>query len=281
MIFKSNQVIDIVQPPPHLQEQKGNGNSVVHPKSYRDVKTNIIYEPKGNAGEYSRLALNIYKGCIHGCRYCYVPDYSHIDPDKYYSNPNPKKQILTKIERDAKKLSGINDIPDIHLSFMGDVYQPEEMKLGLTREAIKVLIQYGLPFTILTKGGTRAIRDFDLLEKYEKTSFGSTIIFTRQDDADYWEPGTPSLDDRIKAFQEARSRGIRTWVSLEPVIDPGQALELIEYFYPYIDHWKVGKINHHPELEKKVDWHKFREDVSSLLKKVGADYMLKSSLTGV
>lgn len=258
-------------------EREGKGQ--VHPMSYRDVKTQIIYEPKGYAGEYSGLALNLYKGCTHGCGYCYVPDFSYTDPEKYFGNANPKKGILSKIEKEAKKLSEIDDIPDIHLSFMGDVYQPEEMELGLTRETIKLLIQYSLPFTILTKGGTRAIRDFDLLEKYEKASYGSTIIFTRQKDADYWEPGTPSLDDRIKAFQEAHKRGIRTWVSLEPVIDPSQALELIEYFHPYIDHWKVGKINHHPELEKKVDWYKFRDDVSSLLDKVGADYMLKSSLT--
>lgn len=265
--------------PSLLYKGNGNGNEATHSKSYRDVNTEVIYEPKGYAGEYSRLSLNIYKGCVHGCRYCYVPDHTRTDPEMYYNNANPKKQVLSKIERDAKKLSAVNDVPDIHLSFMGDVYQPEEMELGLTREAIEILIQYGLPFTILTKGGTRAIRDFDLLEKYDRASFGTTIVFSKQTDADYWEPGAPTLDDRIRAFQEARSRGIKTWISLEPVIDPNQALELIEYFHPYIDHWKVGKLNHHPKEEERIDWYKFREDVSSLLDKVGADYMLKSSLT--
>ncbi len=241
----------------------------------------IIYTPKGEAEEYSRLALNIYKGCTHHCLYCYVSEYTHTDPEEYYSTPNPKKDVLSKIEKDAKKLSGQKNIPDIHLSFMGDVYQPAEMELGLTRQAIQILIKYDLPFTILTKGGTRAIRDFDLLENYERASFGSTIIFTSQADADHWEPEAPPLTDRINAFQEAKMRGIRTWVSLEPVIDPNQALELIEYFHPFVDHWKVGKLNHHPDIEKKVDWLKFRADVTALLDKVGADYMLKSSLTGL
>ena len=37
------------------------------------MKLQAIYEPKGRAGEYSRLALNVYRTCVHGCRYCYVP----------------------------------------------------------------------------------------------------------------------------------------------------------------------------------------------------------------
>ncbi len=260
---------------------KGDGKVAVHPESYRDVKTEIIYKPKGKAREYSSLALNIYKGCTHGCQYCYVTDHSHTDSEKYYSNANPKKQVLKKLERDAKKLSGIKDVPDILLSFMGDVYQPEEMKLGLTRESIKILKQNNLPFTILTKGGTRAKRDFNLLENYDKASFGSTIVFTTQEDADYWEPGASKLDDRVMALQEAHNRGIRTWVSLEPVIDPDQALELIQDIYPYVDHWKVGKLNHYPEIENRVDWRKFRDDVSSLLDNVGTNYMLKNSLRQV
>lgn len=242
------------------------------------MKTEAIYEPKGEAEEYSRLALNLYRGCEHRCRYCYGPGTTHTDPEQYFNKANPKKGILAKVEKDARKLADQPDIPSIHLSFMGDVYQPAEMELGLTREAIEILMSYGLPFTILTKGGTRAVRDFDLLERYDRSSFGSTIVFTSQNDADYWEPGAPSIRDRIEAIYEARRRGIRTWVSLEPVIDPKQALELIECFYPVVGHWKIGKLNHDPETEKKVDWRGFREDARALLEKVGADYFFKSSL---
>ena len=47
----------------------------------------IIYEPKGKALEYAPLACNLYKGCPHGCRYCYGP-----------TLPNPAKKGMTMEE---------------------------------------------------------------------------------------------------------------------------------------------------------------------------------------
>ncbi len=81
---------------------------------------------------------------------------------------------------------------------------------------------------------------------------------------------------RIAAIKAAHEMGIRTWVSLEPVIDPDQALELIEQIHPFVDHWKVGKLNY---KKLNVNWLKFREEVTSLLVSKGADYYLKKSLT--
>ncbi len=240
---------------------------------------NIIYEPKGKAREYAELAINLYNGCTHGCRYCYGAKVPWVSPDQYYEMAKPKKDAIARLTDDVSKLDG--NTPEIHLSFTGDVYQPAEMQLHLTRKTIAILIEHGLPFTILTKGGTRAMKDFDLLTGYDKASFGSTIVFTKQADADYWEPNAPSIVNRIKAVEEAHRRGIRTWISLEPVIDPKQALELIEYFHHIVDHWKVGKLNHHPEIERKVDRIKFTDDAKALLDGLGADYYLKQSLTSL
>ena len=63
------------------------------------------------------------------------------------------------------------------------------------------------------------------------------------------------------------------------MIAPAQALEIVAALHPIVDHWKVGKINHHSELEAKVDWVKFREEVKDVLDALGADYYLKKSLT--
>ena len=277
----------------------------------KHTDNNIIYEPTGMAKEYSNLACNIYKGCQHGCRYCFVK--RRMSPEQKADcdmNPNPKEHFLEKLkhkaDEEAEKMfeelfkSGYVDGPlptheefqeqiskayvwhkpkEILLSFLGDPYQPAEMELMLTRGALEILNNNHLPFTILTKGGTRACRDFDLFLEGTGGRFGTSIVWLDQSYADYWEPGAATIRDRIKAIQQAHDMGIPTWVSMEPVIEPDQALKVIRELHPIVDHWKVGKINHMPEIERKHDWLKFSKDVRGLLYDLDADYYLKDSLT--
>jgi len=194
----------------------------------------------------------------------------------FHNCPKPRRDVLKYFERDARKFRG--DDREILMSFPTDPYQPMEMELGITRRAIEISIENGLRFSILTKGGSRAIRDFDLLKNYDRCRFAQTIIFTEQADADRWELHAPPLADRIAALQEAHRRGIKTWVSLEPVIIPEQALELIKVLHPIVGQWKVGKLNYH-RPPKPVDWTRFREEAKELLDSLGADYYIKRSLT--
>ncbi|MCK9197579.1 MAG: hypothetical protein M0P16_11440, partial [Syntrophales bacterium] len=76
----------------------------------------------------------------------------------------------------------------------------------------------------------------------------------------------------------ARKEGIFTWVSLEPVIDPDQALAVIRMAHPYVNFWKVGKLNHMKEYEQTVNWGKFLYDVEQLFTKFGAKYYIKNDL---
>ncbi|MGA2404868.1 MAG: radical SAM protein [Syntrophobacteraceae bacterium] len=172
-------------------------------------KLKIVYEPKGEAREYAPLAANLRVGCEHGCRYCYGPLAFRKKRDSFHSNPSVRQHALEMLEHDAGILRG--DDREILLSFATDPYSPEELTTGLTRQAIEILIDNGLRFTVLTKGGTRASRDFDLLDKYEKCSFGTTLVFASQQDADYWEPRAASIADRIETLKTAHQRGIRTW----------------------------------------------------------------------
>ena len=71
----------------------------------------IIYKPKGKALEYSKLAANLYKGCSHGCKYCYVPGippykFKKNAREEFYSNPLPRADVIRQLQRDAKKLEG-------------------------------------------------------------------------------------------------------------------------------------------------------------------------------
>jgi len=155
-----------------------------------------------------------------------------------------------------------------------------ETELGLTRRAIEILIENELRFTILTKAGRRAARDFDLMSRYPRCRFGTTLIFTRQADAQKWEPAAASIAERIRTIRTARQKGIRTWVSLEPGIDAKQALSLIKELHPIVGQWNIGKLNYR-RPDRAVDWMAFREEVRELLDSLGAEYCMKKSLAEI
>ena len=105
---------------------------------------------------------------------------------------------------------------------------------------------------------------------------GSTIVFSDQASASYWEPNASALHERFQLAKDAHNLGIKTWVSLEPVIEPEQALEVVRQLHPYVDYWKVGPVNYVKDIN--VDWKKFKNDIIQLFTKVGAEYYLKKEL---
>ena len=78
-------------------------------------------------------------------------------------------------------------------------------------------------------------------------------------------------------MKRAKRMGFQTWVSLEPVIDPAEALVLIEAMHPYIDVWKVGRWNHDARA-KSIDWAGFAVAALDLLEQVAARYYIKDEL---
>ena len=78
--------------------------------------------------------------------------------------------------------------------------------------------------------------------------------------------------------RKAHEMGIYTWVSMEPVIIPDEALEVIRKAHDYVDFWKVGKLNHNKAVEQSVDGPKFRDDATALLEHYGCKYYIKEDL---
>jgi DNA repair photolyase len=221
----------------------------------------VIYEPRGKAREYSDLAVNLFTGCSHACRYCYCPAILRKTVESWALDPQPRKNILRELERDAKKVQG--DSREILLSFMSDPYHSDQAA-QLTREALLVLERYGLRVQILTKGGRRSMQDFDILAR-NRRKYGATIIFESEALRRRWEPGTPAIAERIEAIREAHRQGIFTWVSVEPVVDPEEAIKVVRSLRGEVDFWKIGKLNHDPKREAAIDWHRFLVDVETAL----------------
>jgi hypothetical protein len=70
--------------------------------------------------------------------------------------------------------------------------------------------------------------------------------------------------------------GIFTWVSVEPVVDPAEAIKVVETLRGEVDLWKIGKLNHDREREASIDWHRFLMDVEAALE--GHHYLIKKDL---
>ncbi|MDY6959442.1 MAG: radical SAM protein [Halobacteriota archaeon] len=238
----------------------------------------VIYEPKGKAREYSPLAVNLYKGCGHMCDYCYAPAALRMSREDFHV-PVPRSNIIKNIEADAKTLSEKNCRDPILLCFTCDPYQPIDSDYRLTRRVIEILHSHNLKVRILTKGGYRSKRDFDLLSwRPDLSEYGTTLVFNDEEQRRIHEPEASPTSDRIKALKIAHSLGIPTWVSFEPVFDPKSVYQMIDETYEFVDRYSVGKLNHNKEVEDKVDWSLFHRKVTGLLDLYGKEYYIKNDL---
>jgi len=90
--------------------------------------------------------------------------------------------------------------------FAGDPYSPPGGDFDLPRQALQLFRRYDQPFQVLTKGGTKAARDFDLYGP--KDRFGATLTFLDPAKSSLWEPGAAPPSDRIESLRQAHERGI-------------------------------------------------------------------------
>lgn len=229
----------------------------------------FIYVPKGKAREYSPLALNHYIGCDHNCAYCYV---KAIVPK--HNNPRPRKNIITGLRKELSK-TRIKD--QVLLSFLGDPYCNLDSEMKITREVLSILNDNDVPVAILTKGGTRIYRDFDIIKRFSTIKVGSTLTFKNNADSEQWEPNAEKPENRMNMLKEAHEEGIKTFVSIEPVIDPIQSIQLIKDTISYVDQYKIGKWNH-DKRSNLIDWQSFGEQSVKILRGKGKDFYIKNDL---
>jgi len=130
------------------------------------------------------------------------------------------------------------------MSFISDPYQPDELELRITRNALEIAAEHKVPIQILTKGGTRAVPDFPLLAATGKqAAFACTLTVCDKAWAAKLEPPAAEPEDRLNALKAAHKAGITTWVSFELSIDEHSVIQFIRITHPYIDLYKVGAIS--------------------------------------
>lgn len=222
-----------------------------------------IYQPSGKAKEYGDYAINIYTGCPHRCFYCFAPNVLHKNVESFHTCIEPRKNIIEEVKKQIERENITGKL--IHLCFTCDPY-PKGYDTTPTREIIKILKSSGNNVQILTKNGSNAMRDFDLLD--ENDWFG--ISYAGYQSKAYEQNGIPDEEPysgsphfRLYALKMAKGLGVNTWVSAEPVLDEKDIINFIESADDYVDLWKVGKLNYH---KSNIDWKAFGKRVELLLK---------------
>src|SRR5437868_1270327 len=81
-----------------------------------------IYEPRGQAGEYAPLATNPYRGCGHGCAYCWVPPVIHMPRPEFDEGAVLRPNFMDGLRRDAAKYQAAGVTDQVMLSFTSDPY---------------------------------------------------------------------------------------------------------------------------------------------------------------
>jgi DNA repair photolyase len=169
-------------------------------------------------------SLNLYRGCEHGCSYCYArPFHEYLDlssgidfETKIFVKPDAPR--LLRAELSKPRYEPVT----LAMSGVTDTYQPIERQLRLARQCIKVLAEFRHPVGIVTKNHlvTRDIDLFRELNQYGAVRVDVSVTTLDASVARKMEPRASSPQRRLDAIEELASNGIPVGVLTCPLI-PG------------------------------------------------------------
>jgi DNA repair photolyase len=184
-------------------------------------------------GSATGYTANLYKGCTHGCKYCYAPSLTH-DEREWGRYVDAKVNAPSVLDRELKGLRK----DEVFLSSASDPYQPVEAKYRLTRRCLEILLRHDFPVSILTRSPL-VLRDLELLKRFSWVRVGMSIttVPVRR-----FEPGVPPVERRVSTLKRLADAGIRTWVSLAPVI-PGLMMVDLDRLFSDLAGARVGWVS--------------------------------------
>jgi DNA repair photolyase len=168
------------------------------------------------------LSINPYRGCEHGCIYCYAR------PTHSYLNLSPGLDFETRIvakvnaaQRLCEAFAQKGYQPKmLNLGSVTDAYQPVERRLRITRAVIEVLAEHQHAFSVITKSAL-VERDLDLIAPLAAARLAAVYVSITTLDpelARVMEPRAASPQRRLRCIQTLAQAGVPVGVSVSPVI---------------------------------------------------------------
>lgn len=206
----------------HVERDEEEGSSL-GTLYFRDASRSILVENDSPDVPF-RFSVNPYRGCEHGCIYCYArPSHEFLG---WSAGLEFESRILVKT--DAAELlrrtfsSSKWEAQVVALSGNTDCYQPVERKLSLTRACLEVFLEFRNPVGIVTKSSL-ILRDIDLLRQLAERELVHVAVSVTTLDPELarrMEPRAATPIKRLQVIEELSREGIPVSVMVAPVI-PG------------------------------------------------------------
>jgi DNA repair photolyase len=212
--------------PLYLESIEGwteEGDPAPRTRFFRDTSRTILTKNDSPDIPFT-YSLNLYRGCEHGCSYCYArPGHEYLElsagldfESKIFVKENAP-ELLRKEFQSQKWLPQV-----ITMSGVTDTYQPVERRLRLTRRCLEVFAEFRNPVSIITKSAL-VIRDRDLLGELAKYNAAAVFVSVTTLDPELarkLEPRAAAPAARLRAIRELTDAGIPVGVLIAPII-PG------------------------------------------------------------
>ncbi|MFO1256091.1 MAG: PA0069 family radical SAM protein [Sphingomonadaceae bacterium] len=167
-------------------------------------------------------SINAYRGCEHGCIYCYArPSHAFHDlspgldfETKLFAKPDAARLLRETLAKPGYKVA------PIAMGTNTDPYQPIEARYRITRSVLEVCLETGHPVTITTKSA-RVVRDIDLLVELARrnlTAVSVSVTSLEPKLSGLLEPRASAPAKRLEALEKLAAAGIPAHVSVAPVI---------------------------------------------------------------
>lgn len=163
--------------------------------------------------------MNVYRGCEHGCKYCFAM-YSHkyLGSEQYFSDIFIKSNIVEQLEKQLSSPTWKREV--VSLGGVTDSYQPIEEKYKLMPDILRLFIKYKTPCIISTKSDL-ILRDYDLIAELSSITYvnvAATITCMDESIRRKIEPGSVSSERRFGMLKEFSKTDACTAMHSMPII---------------------------------------------------------------